>query len=148
MYVQKNIMQIITSWREVFIIVGAVIFITFGGSGVHAVDPAECAQMGGVVQGTVCVPTKAKTGLSDTPISQIIVAVAEWIITVFGALAIITFVICGFQYVLSLGDDAQAENAKRCMKWAVVGVAVTGMALVFAGLIAKILAGVGPSITL
>ncbi len=130
--------------KYIVAVFGVFAFTLFAINIAHAVDPAECAQMGGVVEGSVCVPTAAKTGLSDKPIPQIVVAVAEWLFGIFGAIAIITFVICGFQYVLAVGDDAQAEGAKRCMKWAVVGIALTGMALTIVGLIAKILAGNAP----
>ena len=48
----------------------------------------------------------------------------SWILTVLGIVTVISFVIAGLQYMLSLGDPKSIETAKAHMKWSVVGLAV------------------------
>ncbi len=132
--------------RRISFLVVALIFVIGITTKAYAVDAGECARAGGEVIGSVCVPTQNATGLSTTPIPKIITNIANWIVLLFGSIAIIVFVICGFQYLFSVGDDAQAENAKRCMKWAVVGFIVGGLAFVVINLIGKIMTGRTPGL--
>lgn len=74
----------------------------------------------------VCVPNN--TGLPDpagnTPVATILINVMQWLLGVFGVVAIIAFSISGLQYMLAAGNDNQMETAKKNMLWSIVGVAV------------------------
>ena len=48
----------------------------------------------------------------------------SWILTVLGIVTVISFVIAGLQYMLSLGDPKSVETAKAHMKWSIVGLIV------------------------
>lgn len=109
-----------------------------------APDAGKCAAQGGEIIGTVCVPTQAETGLAATTIPTILVNVANWIVYIYGSIAVAVIMICGFQYLLATGDDSQAESAKRCVKWAVVGMAIVSLSYVFIFTMARLITGEGP----
>ncbi len=72
--------------------------------------------------GGVCFPRN--TGLSEKPVTEIITNLANWLLAIFGFIAILGFVISGIQYLTSAGDESQAETAKRNMKYSIIGVIV------------------------
>ncbi|OGI31086.1 MAG: hypothetical protein A3G09_00055 [Candidatus Moranbacteria bacterium RIFCSPLOWO2_12_FULL_48_12] len=47
-----------------------------------------------------------------------------WLLAVFGMIAIIAFVISGIQYLISAGNEAMIETAKRNMMYSMLGVLV------------------------
>ncbi len=95
------------------------------------------------VPGTgVCVAKD--TGLSEVGVTRILTVALSWLAFTFGSIAIIILVVCGFQYLLSAGDDTQAENAKRCMKWAVTGIIVVGLSWTIVRTLGWLLFGLPP----
>ncbi|MCX6765482.1 MAG: hypothetical protein NT136_00770 [Candidatus Moranbacteria bacterium] len=80
----------------------------------------------------VCFPTN--TGLSDTPVADIIENFLMWLLGIFGFIAIIAFIISGIQYLTSAGEEKAIETAKRNMKWSIVGViiALAGFVIILA----------------
>lgn len=70
----------------------------------------------------VCVP--ADTGLSDSSVESILIAVMNWLLAILGFIGITAFVISGIQYLVSAGDDDMISTAKRNMKYSIIGVAV------------------------
>lgn len=70
----------------------------------------------------VCFPDN--TGLSEKPLDQIIKNLMQWMLGIFGFIAIIAFVVSGIQYLTSAGDEKSLETAKRNVKWSIVGVIV------------------------
>lgn len=89
----------------------------------------------------VCVPSD--TGLSDADISVIAKNVMLWLIGIFGALAVIAFIISGIQYLTSAGDEKSIETAKRNMKWSIVGVIVGLSGLIIIMAVSMLLSGTG-----
>jgi len=90
----------------------------------------------------VCVASN--TGLSETGLSQILTTFVSWLAFTFGSIAIIILIVCGFQYLFAGGDDSQAENAKSCMKWAVVGIIVVGLSWTVVRTLAWLMFGLPP----
>lgn len=70
----------------------------------------------------VCFPDN--TGLSGSPVRNIIVNLMNWLLGIFSFLAVISFIISGIQYLASAGDEHSVETAKKNMKWSIVGVVV------------------------
>ncbi len=98
---------------------GVLLFSNLAG----ALTEAECAAKGDFTSmAGVCVPTE--TGLPETPIASILSNFLSWILGIFGFIAIIAFVISGIQYLTAAGNETQIENAKKAMKWSLVGVIV------------------------
>lgn len=70
----------------------------------------------------VCIPMD--TGLSEASVDDVLTTFMQWLLGIFGFLAIIAFVISGVQYLSAAGDESQAETAKRNMQYSIIGVAV------------------------
>lgn len=96
------------------------IVITF----LPAAASAQVSCPNGVIRGGVCFPSN--TGLPEPAggIAGILGYVMNWLLAMFGIIAIIAFVISGVQYLTAAGDEGQAETAKRNMKFAMMGVLV------------------------
>lgn len=98
----------------------------------HSVQAqATCPTNYTMVSG-VCFPSN--TGLSATPVEQIVMNVVNWMLAVLGFIAVLGFVISGMQYLLSAGDEGTIETAKRNMKYSLIGVtvALSGRILILA----------------
>ena len=102
--------------------------------------PVSCPA-GTSLDGGTCVPTGVglSTGSVSTsfgsvfsfpaicfsgPVLCVLATFLSWILTVLGIVTVISFVIAGLQYMLSLGDPKSVETAKAHMKWSVVGLIV------------------------
>lgn len=110
------------------------------GNGNNAGTGAKCGS-GFEEIGGVCFP--ASTNLPDPSggIVTIITNILYWMLSIFGILAIIAFIISGIQYILSVGSEEAIDNAKKSMKWSIVGVAVALSGLVIIYAIDKMLRG-------
>ncbi len=93
-----------------------------------------------VVNG-VCVPTATATGLSDQSVIEVVQGVLNWLLYIMAAAATLAFVIAGFQYILSAGDEKQAESAKNTAKYAAIGLAVALSGLVIVRTIGALVSG-------
>ena len=63
-------------------------------------------------------------GLPSGSIKGIIESFLYWILGIFGALGVIGFIIAGIIYLLSAGEEAAIERAKKAMMWSIVGIIV------------------------
>lgn len=80
----------------------------------------------------VCVPIN--TGLSDKTVKEIVFNAMQWILGIFGFIALIAFAVSGIQYMTAAGNENAIETAKRNMKWSMVGVIIGlgGLVIVWA----------------
>lgn len=69
-------------------------------------------------------------GLSNQPISLIILVFLRWLLYIMGFLAIIAFVISAIFYLTAAGDDDKIEKAKTTMIYAIIGIIVGLMGLI------------------
>lgn len=72
----------------------------------------------------VCIPTSTSVGLSDKDISELLTTFMNWLLGIFGFIAIIAFIISGLQYLTAAGDEKQAETAKRNLQYSIIGIIV------------------------
>ena len=103
-------------------------------------SPDECGGTdlaGWEIINGVCVPTD--TGLSkgadpENPIWSVLDTFLKWILSIFGLIAIIAFVVSGIMYLTSGGNENQIDSAKRYMIWSIVGVvvALSGLIVIYA----------------
>ncbi len=63
-------------------------------------------------------------GLPDGSILGIVENILLWLLAILGIVGIIGFVISGIMYLISAGDEKMIENAKRAMKYSILGVVV------------------------
>lgn len=108
-------------------------------SAVQAVTSCPTADLT-VING-VCVPTATATGLSDQSVIQVVQNVLNWLLYIMAAAATLAFVIAGFRYLLSAGDEKQAESAKNTAKYAAIGLAVALSGLVIIRTIGALVSG-------
>ena len=71
-------------------------------------------------------PTSAEIGLPDPTggVKGILSGFMNWLLIVFGSIAIIAFVVSGSQYLTAAGDEKGLETAKRNMTYSIIGVIV------------------------
>ncbi len=99
-------------------------------------DPAKFTEYAGV-----CLPTG--TGLSKTPVADILLNLMKWMLYLFGFLAIIAFVISGIQYLSAAGNMNMIETAKRNMNYSIIGIIVALAGVVILVAIDGLLRGTG-----
>ena len=65
------------------------------------------------------------TNLSAAPtIAEIVTRALSFLLSILGMLAIIGLTVSGIMYLSAMGGTAQAENAKKAMKYSIIGIAV------------------------
>ena len=63
-------------------------------------------------------------GLPGGNLTSVISNFTNWILGIFGFLAIISFLVSGMMYFFSAGDDKAQEKAKKQMTWSIMGVVI------------------------
>lgn len=107
--------------------------------GVMAALPTCPSGAGGTPTTGICVP--ADTGLSSASIFSILKSFMNWLLTIFGIIAIAAFVVSGIQYLSAAGDESQAETAKRNMQYSIIGIIVALSGLVIINAVSTLLGG-------
>ncbi len=74
-------------------------------------------------------------------IRDLIVAIIDWLLALAGALAVIAIIYSGLMYITAGGDPTKAENAKKNLIWAIIGVVVIALALVIVNTVVNVLQG-------
>lgn len=64
-----------------------------------------------------------------TDIKDILAGIMRWVISLVGVIAIIGFVISGFNFIVAGGDTGRADKARKGLMYSIIGVVVAGMAL-------------------
>jgi Type IV secretion system pilin len=139
-----TIQSIVVLLALVFIIIGALIYITSAGDSkridwakkaisaaliglvIIMVAPSFLKEIANVL-GWNDVPAAAAQALS---ISQIATRVLNFLLSIIGIIAIIMFLIGSIMYLTSAGDDKKASTAKDIVKAAIIGMIVAFSALV------------------
>ena len=80
----------------------------------------------------VALPTNV--GLPGGTLTTVISNLTNWLLGIFGFLAIISFVVSGIMYFLAAGDDKSQEKAKNQMTWSIMGVVIglAGLIVIYA----------------
>ncbi len=136
----------------IFIIIGALIYITSGGneSRMTLGKTAITAALIGLALG-IAAPSFLKEiagvlgwGAIDAAIvaaptlSSLALKVLNFLLSIIGVLAIIMLVIGGLIYLTAAGDENKAETGKKIVTYAVVGVGVALAALVITTQVANL----------
>jgi len=69
-------------------------------------------------------------GLPFNSVWGIIETLMMWLLSLIAMIAVIAFVISGFQFLTSAGNEKMVETAKRNMTWSIVGVIVALLGLI------------------
>ncbi len=118
------------------LLVASVFFVSAVSAAVAAPD---CSSVPGTtLVGSVCMPTKASTGLSDSSPWTIIVNVINWLMGIIGIIAILMFVVSGWMYLSAGGDEKKTEDAKGIIKYTIIGIAIALTAFIIVRLVANL----------
>ena len=63
-------------------------------------------------------------GLPSGTITGVVATFLQWLLGIFGLLALISFLISGIMYFSAVGNKEDAEKAKKNMEWSIIGVIV------------------------
>ena len=108
----------------------SAIVLTF----VFALTPVVFAQTG------FQVPNAGGTGLpNDTSLSAFIMKIINIALTVAGLVAVLFLIIGGFRYITSAGNEETAENAKKILTNAIIGIVVIILSFVIVRVISNAL---------
>ncbi|HEX6462256.1 MAG TPA: pilin [Candidatus Saccharimonadales bacterium] len=118
----------------VFVVSGFIAFMPF--AAVHAAElnsqkQAVCEGAGGWVSGEVGCAIGSSNSVENT-----LRAVADILIFIIGAIAVIMIIIGGIRYATSGGDQAQITSAKNTILYSVIGLVVAFMSYGIARFIA------------
>lgn len=136
----------------VFIVIGAVMYITSAGNDkqIGMAKNAITASMIGLAIG-IAAPSFLReiatilgwgtTGNAEVDsaqtLAQIAMRVLDFLLAIVGVLGIIMLVIGGATYLTSAGSDKKIDTAKAITKWAIVGIVVALAAMVLVKQIAR-----------
>ena len=74
----------------------------------------------------------------STEVSSILGNVIDWVLILVGAIAVLFIVWSGIQYITASGNKDKAENAKKTLTYAVLGLIVIVLAKVIVELVIKL----------
>jgi len=63
-------------------------------------------------------------GLPSGTVTGVVATFLQWLLGIFGLLALISFLISGIMYFSAVGNKEDAEKAKKNMEWSIIGVIV------------------------
>ncbi len=91
----------------------------------------------------LALPLVARAGIiSDAPsISSILLRALQYLLYIFGFLAIIGLIASGLMYILAGGERNVIEKAKKSFYWSITGIAIALGSLLILRTIAKIITG-------
>lgn len=85
--------------------------------------PSLLKEIVSVFNGT---PVSSDIIKNATPIGKILTNVLSFLLTIIGILALISFVIGGFQYLSSGGDRGKTESAKKILLYSMLAILISG----------------------
>ena len=80
-------------------------------------------------------------GESEHPIADVLMRVLNWLLSIFGVLAVISFIIAGFFYLTSQGEYKNVERSKKAATAGVIGLVIGLMGYVVVLTINSLLGG-------
>jgi len=145
------IQAIMASLAVLFIVIGAVIYMTSGGNSgrIELAKNAIWAAIIGLALAlaapsflaeiyNVLAPGSPEAGASALTLTAIILNVLKFLLSIVGILAVTMLVAGGLMYMLSGGDQSRLETGKKIVLYAIIGLVVALVSLVIVTQIANI----------
>jgi hypothetical protein len=120
--------------KNLFFLVAVSLFVSLLAP-THVLALDSCDAGFELVSG-VCIPSD--TGLPDpdpdNPVWAVLDSLVFWLLSIFGTIAVMAFVVSGLMYLTSGGNENQIDTAKTYMIWSIVGVivALSGFIILYA----------------
>ncbi|MDD5626865.1 MAG: pilin [Patescibacteria group bacterium] len=90
-------------------------------------------------------PDAAAAGLPAGDFKALINGIVKWVLWIAAPACLVALVYGGMRYAFAGGSEEKAENAKKIMKYAVIGVAIIIAAYAIVGLITALISGEVPA---
>lgn len=91
--------------------------------------------------GTGNLPDPGASGGTGHPIADVLTRFLNWLLVIFGLLAILSFIVAGILYFTAQGDTGRIEKAKKAVIYGVIGIVIGLIGLVVLYTIDKLLRG-------
>lgn len=85
-------------------------------------------------------PTVTQLG-ADITAQQIFERIIDWALYFGGAIAVIYLIYGGFMYITSAGDNEKAEQGKRTLTFAIIGIILIALSFIIVGWVMSALGG-------
>jgi len=149
-----TIQSIVAVLAILFIIIGAIIYITSGGNQqrIELAKNAIFAALIGLAL-ALAAPSFLKeiyTAIGGDPtneinearsLTEIALNITRFLLSLVGVLAIVMLVSGGIIYILSAGDQSRTDIAKRTIVYAIIGLVVALVSLVIVGQVVGVISG-------
>lgn len=99
------------------------------------------AQIATVDPGKLGLPAPAGAGVD--PLVTFISKIVNWFLGLVGLLAALVLIWGGLKYIISLGDEDQAAEAKRLILYAVIGLLVIGLSAALVNFVIFVIGAAG-----
>ncbi len=93
---------------------------------------------GTVFVGGVCLPTEQALGIQDDPVQNILLSITMFVTGLIGVVAVLMIVISGVMYMLSAGDSARVETAKKILTYSIIGLIIALLAWVIVSVVSRV----------
>jgi len=153
----NNMMGLIVVIAVIFIIIGGILYMSSAGNetmvkrakqtwtgatvglAIALASPIFLKEIQTILGGNNA-PGSAKQWVDDAiSLKQVAMNVLEFLLSVFGVLAIIALVIGGGMYLTAYGDEKKIDSGKKIITYAIVGIVVALSALVVTRQIASLI---------
>ena len=121
-----------------FILISSCLFFSFS-SLVFADNVPSTPEISNCPSGVTCVDDPLSSGNTAVQPVDIIARIAKAIIAPIGAIAFLFFVIGGFYWIFSGGNDERIKKGRDIMKWSIIGIVVIFSSYAVLNFILKIL---------
>lgn len=96
---------------------------------IATIDPKNCTDLG----------LNCPGGQGSKPLIDFISKIVNWFLGLVGLLAAIVLIWGGIKYIISLGDEDSAAEAKKLILYAIVGLIVIGLAAVLVNFVIDVI---------
>jgi len=153
----NNMMGLIVVIAVIFIIIGGILYMSSAGNetmvkrakqtwtgatvglAIALASPIFLKEIQTILGGNNA-PGSAKQWVDDAiSLKQVAMNVLEFLLSVFGVLAIIALVIGGGMYLTAYGDEKKIDSGKKIITYAIIGIVVALSALVVTRQIASLI---------
>lgn len=100
---------------------------TFSAAGIAVNAQGDPTSFGGGIDQVETDIVDPDGGLSDKGAVDILKSVISFLLSLVAVLALAALIIGGIMYIVSLGDENRAKQAKQIIMYAIIGLLVVGM---------------------
>jgi hypothetical protein len=150
--VSAYLKTIVATISTIFIIIGGIMYMMSAGDE-KMITRAKACIMGAVIGFAIVLAAQAflndittivggsSTGSTGGGLAAIATRTLQFLLSIFGTLAIISLVVSGIMYMTASGDDKKIETAKKMFTYSIIGIVVAMSALIIITQVSKLVAG-------